>query len=1017
MKIGWLYDPGLPFSGVRPGDEDICRMKETGVMINTQNYSQRLVESFDCLVNLHGPYFIKPAWPYIKAHLEAGKGLVTLGGQTPFSLPVSMKDWQWRRERPQTAYHEELHIRHGHVIKKERYTRLEVNADLPLLRGFEDCFRCRDTLGFIVQFTHTKDIPADLGSSGPMDAVLLPLLTGLSADGRQTAAPVVMIENTKGIYEGGQWIFVNQDADEIFWGNGGILLLESLAGYAARGAHEIILRPNYASYYLGEKPTLLLQGQSFRHGVKKASIRLRLLKEGRQVYEKDVEMELSDEIIYRSLPLDLTVDKGLYEMEALVRIEGEGERILRNGFWGYDRELMESGEAISCGKDYFYKGNEPMPVVGMTYMQSDVHRKFIYLPNVYRWDRDFGEMKKAGINMVRTGIWTGHRTVMFNDGIASEEILRALDAFFLTAKKYDIPVVFNFFAFAPEMWEGINPYLDPRSIKAQKRFISSIVSRHVKSKGVSWDLINEPSVSNPRNLWRPAPNRDPYELAEWQKWLQRRHGSIEALQERWNCSPTEFSSFQEVQLPAEEDFSTRKDNPEPMKGQKAHDYILFTQYVMNRWAAEMVKTIRATGSRQLVTIGQDEALHAKRPSPFFYQEEVDYTTNHSWWQMDDLYWDSVFAKSPDKPNLIQETGIMYTQNARGTARRSEEELRNILERKYALAFAGDNAGAIHWIWNINIYMESLNEVNIGAVRADGTQKPEADVSYDFGHFITHISHLFQGRREAEVAVIYPYANDFSVRDYANEATKKLSRILGYGMHIPFKAYGEYHLEKLGREKLIILPSPRVLTDDAWKTVMDKVKEGSVLLITGPFSEDEYWGEVEERKVLLGLDTRIMNISREETLYIDGKPHRAAFGGDKLAWVDKELETSGTAALKTIPYGLGKVIWCPLPIEMNQEEQIIREVYALALEAAGISCPIEWIRGRNPGILAKKLTFEKGNLYIFVSEYGEDEELAVRDMETGRIYECMLAADRVILFATDREGNMIKAYRDQEVKVR
>ena len=83
MKIGWLYDPGLPFSGVRPGDEDICRMKETGVMINTQNYSQRLVESFDCLVNLHGPYFIKPAWPYIKAHLEAGKGLVTLGGANP----------------------------------------------------------------------------------------------------------------------------------------------------------------------------------------------------------------------------------------------------------------------------------------------------------------------------------------------------------------------------------------------------------------------------------------------------------------------------------------------------------------------------------------------------------------------------------------------------------------------------------------------------------------------------------------------------------------------------------------------------------------------------------------------------------------------------------------------------------------------------------------------------------------------------------------------------------------------
>jgi endo-1,4-beta-mannosidase len=625
-----------------------------------------------------------------------------------------------------------------------------------------------------------------------------------------------------------------------------------------------------------------------------------------------MKIQLSQEMVYSTLPLDFRVDKGIYAIETEIATEGESVRILRNGFWGFDREFLESGESLTCGRDYFIKDGKPMPVVGMTYMQSDVHRKYIYLPNVYLWDRDFEEMKKAGINMIRTGIWTGHRTVMFNDGIASEEILRAIDAMLLTARKHDIPMVFNFFAFAPELWEGVNPYLDPRSVKAQKRFISSIVSRHVKSTGVSWDLINEPSVCNPRQHWRPAPNRDAFELAEWRKWLEDRHKRIGNLQERWNCTPEQLPSFNSVQLPEEEDFQSRKDFPLPLKGLKMHDYVLFTQHIMNKWAGEMADAIHSLGSDQLITIGQDEALAAKRPSPFFYQEAVDYTTNHSWWLMDDLYWDSIFSKTPEKPNLIQETGIMYVQNADGKPRRTEVELRNILERKYALAFAGDNAGAVQWLWNINVYMDNVNEVNIGAVRADGTQKLEADVSYDFGKFVRNTAWLFEGRREADTAVIYPYANDFSVRDCAPASTKRLARVLGYNLGIPFKAYGEYQLDTLKTENLIVLPSPRTLTQEAWRQVTDKVKEGSTLLITGPFSSDEYWNRVDSRSRELKLSTELRNINREECLKINGVSYRASFGYNKIAWIDKEIEPSSTAAtLRTISLGKGTIIWSPL----------------------------------------------------------------------------------------------------------
>lgn len=1015
MRSAIIYDSRLSFDGIHPNEKQLLELSMNFDLIDLSNYEIKLNNDYDCLVNLHGKYFIKQGWKYIKAHLRKGRGLVNIGGGTPFSVPVVLRDGNWIKERPQTAYHEEIHIRHAMHVSKERYNSLNVNPDIPVLEGFENCFAIEDTVGMIVQFTYSKDVPRDEGSGGPMDAAMFPLLTGLSDEGRKTAAPVVMIENTKGAYEGGRWIFVNQEIGQAFWQNGGAKLIKKLSDFAGGGGYEIIARPNYASYYPGEQPALLLQWQSFGSRNMNASLKIKVCKDKETVFSKNLDIQLSNEIVYRTIPMDFRVDKGIYTIETEIVPEGEVKRILRNGFWGFDRELLESGENLTCGRDYFIKDGKPLPIVGMTYMQSDVHRKFLYLPNVYLWDRDFNEMKSAGINMVRTGIWTGHRTVMFNDGIASEEILRAIDAMILTAKKHDMPIVFNFFAFTPELWEGVNPYLDPRSIKAQKRFISSIVSRHIKSRGVSWDLINEPSICNPDEHWRPAPNRDYYELALWRSWLKERHGSIEALQERWNCTTEELPSFESISLPEEKDFISKKDHPLPIKGLKIHDYILFTQHILNKWTEEMTRTIRSLGAAQLVTVGQDEALGAKRPSPFFYQETVDYTTNHSWWLMDDLYWDSIFSKTPDKPNLIQETGMMYVQNADSKPRRTEEELRNILERKYALAFAGNNAGAVHWLWNINVYMDNVNEVNIGAIRADGTQKLETDVSYDFGRFIKNTGWLFKGRKEEDIAVIYPYANDFSVRDYSPSSTKRLTRVLGYNMGIPFRAYGEYHLEALKNEKLIILPSPRTIIEKAWEKVIERVREGSILLITGPFSSDEYWNRVEERSDELKMSTVIKNINREEFLEINGSSYKASFGYNKITWIDKEVEMdTDKDELKTIPLGKGKIIWSPLPIEMNDNDDVIEAVYKYALDQAGIHSPFEWIRGYKAGILAKKLEFEEGAVYCFISESARTEDIEIRDKSLGKSYMFRLPGDRSLLFAVDKNGNILETYRNSKV---
>ena len=67
-------------------------------------------------------------------------------------------------------------------------------------------------------------------------------------------------------------------------------------------------------------------------------------------------------------------------------------------------------------------------------MTSDVARKYLFMPNASVWDKDMAQMSKAGINLIRSGIWTSYRNIMYIDGHPYEEVLRAIDAFILTPR-------------------------------------------------------------------------------------------------------------------------------------------------------------------------------------------------------------------------------------------------------------------------------------------------------------------------------------------------------------------------------------------------------------------------------------------------------------------------------------------------------------------------------------------------------------------------------------------------------
>lgn len=1036
MNILLFYDQSFPFEGKRPEASFLTAVSTWAEVVDAEGLASRLqAKKWDTLVWLHGAHFPKEAWTAVRAHLQSGGGLLYTGG-APFRRPAVQTDTgDWRIEREQVGYHQMLDIHDALPVDVSHVRTQKAGEEFPVLSGKESWFGIEPTWGLTLHPSKTSDIPAEMGSCGPMDSVIIPLLIGVDATGRERAASVVLMEQNKGIYAGGRWVLVNQEIPAIVGCAEGADVLRELALFAGYGVTEIWLKPNYACYELGEQPLLTLQLQALSRteaGAKNRwSFELEVRKDGENepVWTASLEFEAGravPDLQPVRLPVKLAAEPGLYRVIASA-LSAKGERrVLNQAFWGMNRELLQSGEPLKAGRDYFERAGKPVPIVGMTYMTSDVSRKFLQLPNVERWERDMGEMSRAGINLIRTGIWTGYRQIMFADGHAVEDALRAIDAFILTAKRFELEVTFTFFSFAPESWEGVNPYLDPRSLEAQKRFIAAIVSRQQGTTNVHWDLINEPSLFDPARIFEgPVTARDIYEQQAWSEWLNQRYGGdLAALQERWNMTPEQLPDFASAQAPDPDDKVFRS-VVQPKKWARWLDFTLFTMDMHNRWASELIGTLRRINPEHLATVGQDEGICSQRPSPSFYAQEVDYTTVHSWWQNDHLAWDGLFTKTPGKPNLVQETGIMHIQHPDGRAKRTEAELRNILERKYAYAFSTGGAGAVQWIWNINYYMNNANESNIGALRADGTQKPEADVSYDFGSFMGEIGHRFRGRKLEEVAVVYPYSNDFSNQPLAYGATTKAIRTLAHVMNVHPRGIGEYHLSELRKQpaKLIIVPSAHNFDDEAFADLIALAEQGATILWNGPIRLDAHWGETADRlREELG-ELHQGNVLREETLELDGAAHRVAFGERKINTVVVErpatYDSKPGSALSpvVVSLGAGKLIYNPLPLELNERDEPIIAAYRHALAESSVASELEWLKGGElPGIYGRKLSFEQANLYIFVSEFGADAEIAVRDPEVQSAYRFIVERERTVMFATDKQGELLAVYRPDQVHI-
>jgi hypothetical protein len=1018
-RVVVFSEPGFPAADSTTVSEARLKAAFPGATLAGTAPLPAALANADLLVMPYGSAYPEADWKPILEYLDRGGNLLALGGK-PFTRAAWQDSSGWHLRAPSVAASLELLIHDYQQTPGSEGLTFEPNSDvLPALPKFAWKQSFSPVLRLSVVDKYHRD-----GSTGDEDANLTTLAWG-TRDGHKLSAPVFEIDHNQFRFAGGRWIFAACDVGDDFFANDA--LLADLEALATRHADRFTFRPHVPLFLPGEPLNFEFApyGSEWPAG---DQLRVRITaEEGGSPVELTIPAEADKPV---TLPAAASTGRGLHTVEATLLRDGKPLRVYRSGFWMRDWQYLLSGPKLTAGTDYFELDGKPLPVVGTTYMSSDVARMYLSKPNAYVWDQDMAQIHGEGLDMIRSGLWSGWDPLLGPDGAMSEDALRTVEAFLMCARHNHLPVQFNLFAFLAENLGGENAYLDPVAWQAQARYVESIAQRFHAVPFLAWDLINEPSANG--NLWKTQPSGDPFEQSAWRKWLLARYPDQSALLDAWaepsfgigrNLQRKPTTTAPEVAAqdplatpdPAAFGFDAVRSGVNPLK---VYDYFLFTQSIFSDWVKRTRDVIRSTGSTQLITVGQEENGVGARLSPAFYSQLIDFTADHTWWDFDGVLWASLAAKFPGKPMLIQETGEQRRLMQDDHLRLSPEEEGWQLERKIAMAFA-QGAGALEWVWNVNSYMSNDNEIPIGAVRPDGTEKPEAEVLSAFAKFAAKGSASFTHILPPQVVMVTSQALQYSgMNPLAIDTQKHALRALAYYDHTPFRMLPENRLAELGSPKLVILPAAQALTDEAWSQLLKYVDGGGTLLVSGPVQRNEHW-QLVDRLSALGVKASVeaLAVRQSELKLGDAPAIQVSFPATVQQLPIEVMRFADGESVETVAHGAGRILWAQDPVEFSEDYEPATALYRYAMKEAQIAPALREVSPLSPGVLAFPTVLGDAVLYSFSNESLDAQPVDIQDAVSQAHLKFTLPAQRgAAILLRKSDGAVLSAYgAAQEVR--
>jgi hypothetical protein len=951
----------------------------------------------------YGSAFPLAQWPAILHFLSRGGNLLTLGGRA-FTRPALFENGTWQLQPETYAFARQLLINDFQETPGSSQLTSVINQDEA--RGDYLQLRWQRAYSMVIRLSQ-QETSSRVGASGTVDSQLKTLLWG-DRDGKHLAAPLVEIDHFQNQFAGGRWMMLNCNVDKaVFSSPRAVGLIASLAAQAGVGAELLRVTPTYALFLPNEPWQFELEWSRVQNPSQPTSVSIAVSQDGKPEAQQTFDLAQYADSHTATATLPTTGQPGFHRVDVKMYCGKAPCGVYRTAFWVRDEAYLLSGPAVSVDKNYFRIDGKPIEVVGTTYMASDAQRLYFRYPNPYVWDEDMKQIADAGMNMLRTGLWTDYDQVTGNTGIATERTRRTIEAFLMTARKHKLPVQFNLFAFMPEVFGGINPYLDPEAVRRESSYVQSMVQPFAHVPFLMWDLINEPSFDNPKRFFGTHANGDAAESNAWNKWLLEKYGSRQAVESAWKASLPDGA----IVPPGDQDQTAQSANDDG-RPLAVYDFNLFAQESFAAWAQSMRSAIRDTGSQQLITVGQDEGGALISPSPAYFKRAVDFTTMHSWWFNDDLLWDSLVSKQAGLPVLVQETGIMPEVGADGRPRRSAQADGALLEKKLGIAI-GTGAGAIQWLWNINAVMRSQQEISIGAVRADGTEKPDAQVLRAYAKFARAMQGHLSEPEPNEVTILTSQAAQFSVLGSMGvDAQRRAVRAMNGACHIAAKVVTENNVAEIAGSKLVVLPSAQVLREFTWQTLMDYVANGGNLLLTGPVERDEHWVIKGRLKDLGILATAATLDERSTSIDMGNESVEATFAANAQKAVETLHLPNGQSYME-VKLGKGTVFLVAAPVELAESPDVATAVYRHVLARAGIHPAFEAAH-LCPGVMVRAEIRKDSIAYLFVSESSADQDIDITDKLTRANLKFTLAASRTRLMLLDRAtGTLLASYAGPE----
>ncbi len=1001
-KVVVFWQDGFPTLESQPVPQEILRKALDGTQPEFANLDELIkpetLRAAELLVLPYGSAVPTDAWVAVWKYLQTGGNLLVLGGR-PLAIPVRKEAGGFIADQAEIAYSRAIGIEHTY--------------EAPLRTGLKFMWKDATFSGGDVEAKRVFVI----------EEVSRGLAYLQNSAGERVAAPVVATdfirgEGEEGGLSGARIVMLGFEPVPGYWSQPEALaIISQAADYARQGATAFRVEMQNATVLAGEIPQFVvrlnnahkqLQGQE-----QSGTVRIELLGGDKVLATRQVNCsgDTVDELV--AFEDQKALAPGLYEVRSTYEDAGKPREIYQTGFWVRDDRLLHSGPVYGVKGDFLTRDGAPFFPFGANYFTTERYGwGFHGAGNAWVWERDFAEMEQHGVSFIRTGVWNDHLEIFDGaTGQVKERFLRNLEAFLLSAARHHIHVNFTFCAFDPQTvmrhpgeeslltGPGTNPYTDPVAVRAQQKYVLSIVRRFKDVPHLSWDLINEPSFSNPQHLWRGnTPNNDPTELAAWRVWLREKYGALDELARAWNVTPEELGSFESLPLPGRDDLAhERYGNPRLVR---AVDYNLFAQEMFRRWVGKMTAAIRATGSHQLTDVGIDEGGVTDRVlNQFFADAGVDFTVNHTYWRDDALLWDSVAAKRVGVPNFVGETGYQPVWRPDGVPRYDELTAFGLVERKWALGFAAANSGALQWEWGTG--------GDFGIKRSDGSIKTWEDMMREMGRFAAQAAPYALGLKLPEVAIVLPQSLQLSVyNSTALEAQQNCVRALYHYARASAYVVGEDQTQALGNPKLILLPSPWTLNEQAWQAILAKVREGATLLVTGSFDNDEHFHPT-ARASQLGLDLHSgLLTTRENPLTWPGGGDALSFSGEKTTFLERNLLPNSQSILEK-PLGKGRIIFVSFPVELNDNLQAVGDLYRYALQVADVREAYS-TQSNDPGMLICPTQFDHARLYVLTSE-SSASELSFRDTRSGKVLAGKLEPGRAALLLVSDQGELLASY--------